>query len=137
MIAFPLLAAVVATAPAASPQAAIEQALADSAAGWNAGDADRFMRIYADDAVYAAGDTVARGKPEIAAVYAKPLAADAATRGTLSLRPLAWRTLSAVHMLLVARYTLTRPGGAAPSSGITSLLFERRKAGWRIIADHS
>ena len=134
--------ALVAAAPApqtatTSPQAAIEAALADSAAAWNAGDADRFMALYADDAIFAAGDTIARGKGEIAAHYAKSFAMGSTERGRLSLQPLAWRPLSAVHMLLVARWMLKPAAGAASEQGVTTLLFERRKAGWRIISDHS
>jgi len=39
-------------------------------------------------------------------------------------------------MLLVARWSLTPAAGEA-QGGLTTLLFERRKEGWRIIADHS
>jgi uncharacterized protein (TIGR02246 family) len=130
------IAAMAAAAPAATPQVEIEAAMAASGAGWNAGDLERFMAVYADDAVYASGKEIARGKAAIAARYAKSFANGANVRGRLSFQPVAWRTLSAVHMLLVARWTLA-PGQGEPQSGLTTLLFERRKAGWRIIADHS
>lgn len=126
----------IAAAPAATPQAQIEAALAESAAGWNAGDLDRFLAVYADDAIFASGGKVARGKAEIAASYAGSFAAGGSPRGKLALQPIAFRTLSAVHVLLVGRWTLTPAGGAA-QTGLTTLLFERRKAGWRIISDHS
>jgi uncharacterized protein (TIGR02246 family) len=135
-----ILAAAVLAAPAtaqAGPQAAIEAAMAASAAGWNTGSLDRFMAVYADDATYVAGTSeVARGKPAIAARYAKSFTDGGNTRGRLSFQPVAWRTLSPVHVLLVARWTLTPTTGTA-QSGLTSLLFERRREGWRIIADHS
>lgn len=121
---------------AATPQAAIEAAMADSAAGWNAGDLARFAAIYAGDAVYVAGDKVVRGKAAITERYAGSFANGANTRGRLSFQPLAWRPLSAVHVLHVARWTLT-PTTRAPQSGMTTLVFERRKDGWRIISDHS
>jgi uncharacterized protein (TIGR02246 family) len=127
---------VMAVAAAATPQAAIAAAMADSAAGWNAGDLARFMAIYAPDAVYVAGDKVVQGKPAIAARYAKSFADGGNIRGRLGFQPLAWRPLSAVHVLHVARWTLT-PATGAPQTGLTTLLFERRKDGWRIIADHS
>ncbi|QNE33288.1 nuclear transport factor 2 family protein [Sphingomonas sp. NBWT7] len=130
-----LIPIIAAAAAVASPQAAIEQALTDSANGWNSGDLDRFMALYADDAVYVSGATVARGRAEIAQRYAKSFAAGANTRGTLRLQPVAWRPLSAVHVILVARWTLA--GSAAPQTGLTTLIFERRKTGWQIIADHS
>lgn len=130
-----LIQIVAAATTVASPQAAIEQALTASAAGWNSGDLDRFMALYADDAVYVSGATVVRGKPEIAQRYAKSFVAGANTRGALRLQPVAWRPLSAVHVILVARWTLA--GSAASQTGLTTLVFERRKAGWQIIADHS
>lgn len=126
----------VAAAGVATPQAAIDAAMADSAAGWNAGDLARFTAIYAPDAIYVAGDKVVRGKAAIAARYAKSFADGGNTRGRLTFQPLAWRPLSAVHVLHVARWTLT-PAGGAPQTGLTTLLFERRKDGWKIISDHS
>ncbi|MCD2315208.1 SgcJ/EcaC family oxidoreductase [Sphingomonas sp. IC-11] len=125
-----------AAAALASPQAAIEAEMAASAAGWNAGSLERFMAVYADDAVYASGKELARGKAAIASRYAKSFADGANSRGRLAFQPVAWRTISNVHMLLVARWSLTPAAGEA-QGGLTTLLFERRKEGWRIIADHS
>ena len=126
--------AAAASSPAGTVQMEIDAAMAASAAGWNAGDSGRFMAIYAPDAIYVAGSEVARGKDAIAARYAKSFVAGGNSRGRLSFRPVAWRTLSPVHQLLVARWTLT---GEKTESGLTTLLFERRKEGWRIISDHS
>lgn len=131
-----MIAAAVQAAPAETPTAAIETEMAASAAGWNAGSLERFMAVYADDAVYASGKELARGKAAIAARYEKSFADRANSRGRLSFQPVAWRTISNVHMLLVARWTLT-PATGEPQTGLTTLLFERRKAGWRIISDHS
>lgn len=124
-------------AAAATPQAQVEAAMADSAAGWNAGDLARFTALYAPDAVYVAGSEVARGKEAIAARYAKSFTGGTNSRGRLRFQPVMWRPLSAVHLLHVARWTLTPADGAAPQSGLTTLLFERRREGWRIISDHS
>ncbi len=123
-------------AAAATPQAAIEAEMAASAAGWNAGSLDRFMAVYADDAIYASGRELARGKAEIARRYAASFSGATNSRGRLSLQPVAWRTISNVHMLLVARWTL-KPANGEAQTGLTTLLFERRKEGWRIISDHS
>ena len=131
-----IVAAVAAAAAAIAPQVAINAAMADSAAGWNAGDLARFTAIYAPDAVYVAGDKVVRGKPAIAERYARSFTGGGNIRGRLSFQPLAWRPLSAVHVLHVARWTLT-PTTGAPQTGLTTLLFERRKDGWKIIPDHS
>ncbi len=132
----PVVSMLLAAAAAVTPQAAIDAAMADSAAGWNAGDLARFTAVYAPDAVYVAGDKVVRGKAAITERYAGSFANGANTRGRLSFQPLAWRPLSAVHVLHVARWTLT-PTTGAPQSGMTTLVFERRKDGWRIISDHS
>lgn len=125
-----------AASAAATPQAQIEAVMAESSAGWNAGSLDRFMAAYADDAIYVAGPTIARGKAEIAARFAKSFVDGGNKRGRLTFQPMAWRTLSNVHMLLVARWTLT-PADGKPETGLTSLVFERRKPGWQIISDHS
>ena len=131
---------VVIAAPAAAqtgPQAQITAAMADSAAAWNRGDLPGFMALYAADALFAGGNTLKRDTNEIAAGYAKSFVPGGNARGKLSFEMMAWRTLSPVHQLLVARYTLTPADGAKPQQGLTTLLFERRKAGWKIISDHS
>ncbi|MGJ3626191.1 hypothetical protein AB5I41_03115 [Sphingomonas sp. MMS24-JH45] len=50
---------------------------------------------------------------------------------------MAWRTIGSANQLLVARWTLTPADGKKVETGLTTLLFERRKDGWRIISDHS
>lgn len=125
-----------AAAPVGDPQAEIVAALAASAAGWNAGSVARFMAVYAEDATFVSGGSVKRGKAEIAKGYAASFARRSEKRGVLSLVPVSWRAVGERHMLLVARWTLT-PAGAKPESGMTTLLFERQTAGWRILADHS
>lgn len=132
-----LAAAAAVVAPAPSPAAAIEAAMKDSAVGWDTGDLKRFVAVYAPDAIFVGRDGVVRGKEAIAARYAKSFAAGGNTRGKLTFEPVAWRTLSAVHLLYVARWTLTPADGKPAQSGMTSLLFERRKDGWKIISDHS
>jgi uncharacterized protein (TIGR02246 family) len=127
-----------AAAPAPTPQAQVEAAMADSAAGWNAGSLDRFVAVYADDAVFVTRKGLVRGKAAIADHYRASFAKGGNTRGKLGFQMLAYRTISNVHQLLFARWTLTPSDPAAkPETGMTTLLFERRKAGWQIISDHS
>ncbi len=125
-------------APTSSPttveQAVILLAMADSAAGWNAGDLDRFMRVYADDAVYVTGKGLVRGKAAIAARYRSSFTGGGNARGRLSFGQAAFRRIDGDHQLLWARWTLV---GARTESGMTTLLFERRPEGWRIVSDHS
>lgn len=128
-----------AAAAVAPDQAAIEAAMAASAAGWNAGDVDRFMAIYSDapEASFVTGDGLVRGKAAMIARYrAKYDFTDAAKRGVLRFATLDWRQLGPGHALYIARYTLTYPDGKTVS-GPTSLVFRREKSGWKIIADHS
>lgn len=127
----------VATQAADDPQAAIAAAMADSAAGWNTGDLARFVAVYADDATYVTTKGLVTGKPAIADRYRPSFAKGGNTRGTLSFRMLGHRTISNVHQLLFARWTLTPADNGKVDQGMTTLLFERRKTGWKIIADHS
>ncbi len=130
--------AMIAAAPQADARAAVDAAMAASAAGWNAGDLDRFMAIYADDATFVAGGKMLKGRAEIAGNYRPSFAAGGNSRGRLSFQPQAFRPLSGVHILYVARWTLTPTDTAKPpQTGLTSLVFERRREGWKIIADHS
>jgi uncharacterized protein (TIGR02246 family) len=127
--------------PADTARGAVMAALTDSAAGWNAGDLGRFMAVYADapTTTYVTGSGLAHGRSEIAAHY-KPYfgGAKTAERGILSFALLDFRLLDPTHVLLIARYTVA-PAGARKEawSGPTSLVFEKRGEGWRIIADHS
>lgn len=130
------LVALIAAAPAPSgPQAQVMAAMAASAAGWNAGDLDRFVAVYADDATFLTKDGVLRGKAAIADRYRPSFAGGGNTRGRLSFEPVAFRSLGPAQLLLIARWRLT--GAAKAESGMTTLLWERRPAGWRIAADHS
>ena len=125
-----MIAAIVQLAEAST----IAAAMAASAAGWNAGDLDRFMAVYADDALYVTARGVVRGKSAIAARYAPSFIAGGNSRGTLSFATLAERPIDATHRVLIARWTLT---GTTTQSGYTTLVFARRGDRWRIVTDHS
>ena len=131
----PLLLVAAAPAPLAGVQGQIMAAMTASAAGWNAGDLDRFMAVYADDTVYATKDELLRGKAAVTARYRPGFVGTRNLRGRLSFEPLAFRTVSPAHQLLVARWRLV--GGVKDEQGLTTLLWERRPGGWRIISDHS
>lgn len=128
--------ALVAAAPALSgPQAQVMAAMEASAAGWNAGDLDRFVAVYADDATFVTKDGVLRGKVAITDRYRPSFTKIGNTRGTLTFAPVAFRMMGQAQQVLIARWRLT--GGAKEESGMTTLVWERRPAGWRIVADHS
>lgn len=127
-----------AQAQTTAPQAAVTAAMSASTAGWNAGDLDRFVAIYAKDAMFVTSKGVVRGKAAIAERYQASFKPGGNVRGALSMQMLAFRTLSDVHQLLVARWTLTPASpDAKPETGLTTLVFERQPAGWKIISDHS
>lgn len=128
--------AVVAAGPALSgAQQEVMSAMEASASGWNAGDLARFVAIYAEDATFVTRDGVLRGKAAIAERYRPSFTGGSNTRGRLAFEPVAFRTVGPAQQLLIARWKLT--GGAKTESGMTTLLLERRSAGWRIVADHS
>ena len=116
-------------------ETAIRQAMAASAAGWNAGDLVRFMDVYADDAVFVTPKGLLRGKEAISAKYRPSFRGTGNARGTLSFAFLEMRGLDPAHAILFARWTLT--GATTSETGMTTLVFERRGAAWKIISDHS
>ena len=137
--AFALAAPALAVSPALSPEAAIAAAIDDSTKGWNAGDLDRFMRVYSDGPAptFVVKDGVIVGKAAIAARYQPRFTPEgAARRGTLSFETLSFRLLDPGHALLVARYRL-QIAGEKDQTGPTSLVFLKEPRGWKIIADHS
>ena len=105
-----LFALAVAAPTLSVPQTQVMAAMDASAAGWNAGDLDRFVAVYADDASFVTRDRVLRSKAAIAAHYRSSFSAGGNTRGKLSFEPVAFRTLGPAQQLLIARWRLT--GGA-------------------------
>jgi uncharacterized protein (TIGR02246 family) len=136
----------IAGAPGAKPvasmatmmQAGVSAALKDSEAGWNAGTLDRFVAIYAPDATFVTVGGLLQGRPAIADHYRPSFTGGTNTRGKLSFQTLGSRVISPAHLLVWARWTLTPADAAAKvETGMTTLLFEHRPEGWRIISDHS
>ena len=135
MLIVPMMVAAAAATPAGA-EAAITAVMTDSAAGWSNGEMPRFLAVYAEDAVFVTKNGLVRGKPAIAARYAKTYGADPAARGRLSFRMLGFRRIDATHQMLWAKWLLDYPGGKQ-DAGVTSLLFERQAGGWKIVSDHS
>ena len=118
---------------------AVEQAMAASAAGWNAGNVERFMAIYstAPETSFVVKDGLIRGKAAMIARYRERYDfSSPAKRGTLTFTTLDFRQLDPTHALYIGRYLLTYPDGKT-ASGPTTLVFAWERRGWRIIADHS
>ena len=118
---------------------AVTAALAESTAGWNSGDLDRFMGVYSESPAtsFVSADGLLRGRGKMAERYrTKYEFSNPAKRGALSLETLDFRLLGTDHALYIGRYTLAYPDGKTVS-GPTSLVFAREGGSWRIVADHS
>lgn len=137
-----LPAAIVLAAPATAQQPeaqAVQQALAESVAGWNAGDVARFMAVYSDDpqTSLVTSQGLTRGKAAMTARFnAQYDFNDSAKRGVLSIKMLDFRLLDPTHALYIGQYLLTY-GAGKTETGPTTLIFAKEATGWKIIADHS
>lgn len=130
--------AVMVQATAVPAERAILAAMADSAAGWNAGDLDRFVAIYADDAVFVTAKGLVRGRLAIADRYRASFADGGNRRGRLTFTDPVFRRIDARHQLLWARWRLVPADPSAKAeAGMTTLVLELRPEGWRIVSDHS
>jgi len=124
-----------AATPASDPAAAgIRAAMLASAAGWNAGDLNRFMAIYAPDAIFVGKRGLIKGKTAIADNYRRSFVDSGNSRGTLRFDFLELKRIGD-RRILFARWMLS--GGEEEESGMTTLVFERRADGWKIVSDHS
>jgi uncharacterized protein (TIGR02246 family) len=125
---------------ATAARAAVEAAMVDSAAGWSAGDLDRFIAVYSDAAEtsYVTSRGLVRGKAAIADSYRPRFGTGprAAERGVLTFDLLDLRLLGDRHALLIARYHVKTADGKE-ATGPTSLVFVHEAGGWKIVADHS
>jgi ketosteroid isomerase-like protein len=133
------------TREAAEASDLIMAGMADSAEGWNTGNLDRFLAIYSDapEVSFTTSKGVAWGKAGIRARYLTSYPAQfgparsAAGASRLSFDRENFRMLGDGHALLIARWTLVTAGKAEADTGLTSLVFRKEAAGWRIVADHS
>ena len=126
------------------PRAQIEAAMNDSAQGWNSGELDAFLAIYADDpgTSFTGAKGIERGLAPIRARYAKNYPdqfgpGDRPKRTLLSFAFEDFQLIGTTHAHLIARWALTPATGGAAQTGMTSLLFRREGSGWKIVADHS
>lgn len=111
--------------PAPSVQREIEQAMTQSAAGWNAGDVQRFMAVYSTgpQTSFVVKDGLIRGKPAMIARYREKYDfSDPAKRGTLTFETLDFRRLGpgpcAVHRTLPADLSRRQDGEWANHIGV-------------------
>ncbi len=118
--------------------AAIRQVLADQVSAWNRGDVVTFMRGY-DDSPQTTfiGKSIEHGYQMILARYQHSYGTPEAM-GHLDFTDLEVRMLGADDAVVTGRFHLTRTqAGGGDATGIFSLVFERKAAGWKIILDHT
>jgi ketosteroid isomerase-like protein len=130
-----LLPAIAAHGQAADP---IRQVLIDQQSAWNRGDIVAFMQGYANSPETTfIGKTMARGYAPILERYKKNYGSGEAM-GHLEFSELDERMLGPDHAVITGHFHLTRTqAGGGDTSGTFSLIFEKEKAGWKIILDHT
>ena len=123
---------------AQSPDAPILQVLTDQQSAWNQGDIVSFMHGY-DDSPQTTfmGKSIEHGYQMILARYQRNYASRDAM-GQLAFSGLDVRMLGDDHAVVTGHYHLTRSqAGGGDASGLFSLVFEKKAAGWKIILDHT
>ncbi len=115
---------------------AIRNAMNEQLAAWNAGDIDRFMGTYwSDDSLMFIGKSgVTYGWKKTLENYKKGYP-DTAAMGKLDFTILQVKRLSAIHFFVVGKWHLARSIGDV--GGAFTLLFQKIKGRWVIVADHS
>jgi uncharacterized protein (TIGR02246 family) len=117
---------------------AIRQVLADQQSSWNQGDVVSFMHGY-DDSPQTTfmGKTIQHGYQMILARYQRNYGSREAM-GQLVFSDLDIRMLGDDHAVVTGHFHLTRSqNGGGDASGLFSLVFEKKPAGWKIILDHT
>lgn len=111
--------------------------MSGSAAAWNRGDLDAFVRDYADDmgTTYIGSRGIMRGRASIREAYA-PRFAPGATRDSLHFERVEVDLLGPDLANTIAWYVLVR-GDSVTARGPTSLVMRRMNGAWKIVHDHS
>lgn len=125
---------------APSTQAEIEAALNTSAANWSAGQLDEFMGLYdnSPETVFVGGDKIISGYHDIHDLYAAHYdTRDAKAMGHLAVEIVHFRQLDPATAFVVLRYHLQKDDAPKEATGLSTLVFRKLPAGWRIVSDHS
>ena len=116
--------------------AAIRAVLNAQSDAWNRGDLEGYMDGYdrSPATEFVGGDTITRGWQTVLERYQKKY--DSRDKmGMLTFSEIEITVLSKDAALVLGRWRLKRAGDEP--HGTFSLLFRRKKAGWRIVHDHS
>ena len=115
---------------------AIRSVLDAQAAAWNRGDLEGYMDGYdrSPNTEFVGGDTITRGWQTVLERYQKKY--DSRDKmGVLTFSEIEITVLSKDAALVSGRWRLKR--ASDEPHGTFSLVFRRKKAGWRIVHDHS
>jgi uncharacterized protein (TIGR02246 family) len=105
---------------------------------WNRGDLDAFMTGYwnSPDLVFFSNKTETRGWQQTLDRYRATYKAEGRQMGTLDFPQLEFKVLGPEAVLARGQWRLKMPDGKE-STGMTSVTFQKRSEGWRIVHDHS
>jgi len=120
----------------AKTRAAIRAVLDAQAEAWNRGDLEGYMDGYdrLPNTEFVGGDTITRGWQTVLERYQKKY--DSREKmGVLTFSEIEITVLSKDAALVLGRWRLKR--ASDEPHGTFSLVFRRKKAGWRIVHDHS
>ena len=117
-------------------ESAIRAVLDAQATAWNRGDLEGYMDGYdrSPDTEFVGGDTITRGWQTVLDRY-KQRYDSREKMGVLTFSDLEFTILSKDAVLVLGRWRLKRAHDEP--HGTFSLLFRKKKAGWRIVHDHS
>jgi len=124
------------TATNSRSQTAIRGVLDVQVAAWNRGDIESYMNGYdrSPNTEFVGADSITRGWQDVLDRYKKRY--DTREKmGTLAFSDLEITMLSNDAALVLGRWRLKRANDEP--HGTFTLLFRKRKAGWRIVHDHS
>ena len=114
---------------------AIRKVLNTQEAAWNSGNIENFMKGYwVSDSLIFIGKSVSYGWQETLAGY-KRRYPDTAAMGKLSFDFLQMKALTPLYYYVIGKWSLQRSAGNI--GGYFTLLFQKIKGQWLIIADHS
>lgn len=122
--------------PKASSEMSIRAVLNAQVAAWNRGDIENYMNGYdrSPNTEFVGADSITRGWQDVLDRYKKRY--DTREKmGTLAFSDLEITMLSNDAALVLGRWRLKRANDEP--HGTFTLLFRKRKAGWRIVHDHS
>jgi len=123
---------------AQSDEEAIRAAMERQTADWNRGDIRAFMQGYDDsDSTLFIGSHVERGYRRVLERFVSRYG-NKEKMGTLTFTNLEVHPLGPRYALVIGNFQLVRSAdGGGESKGIFSLTFQKKAAGWKIIADHT